>query len=68
MLATRALNLAPREDWTLISLSRSFHAQDGVESAVDSFEFFCFLPKRQRLLVAGKTVFVLPVLPEAIAI
>ena len=31
MLAARALSLAPREDWTLINLSRAFRAQDGVE-------------------------------------
>ena len=60
VLVSRALRLAPREDWTLINLSRAFRAQDAVESGVDSFLrcfFFCFSPKRQRLLVAGKAVF-----------
>ena len=33
VLAARALSLAPREEWTLINLSRAFRAQDGVESA-----------------------------------
>ena len=37
MLAARALSLAPREDWTLINLSRAFRAQDGVWSGVDRF-------------------------------
>ena len=58
MLAARALSLAPREDWTLINLSRAFRAQDGVWSGVDRFGvFFCFSPQRQCFLVAGKTVF-----------
>ena len=37
MLAARALSLAPREDWTLINLSRAFRAQDGVWSGVNRF-------------------------------
>ena len=37
MLAARALSLAPREDWTLINLSRVFLAQDDVWSGVDGF-------------------------------
>ena len=49
MLAASALSLAPREDWTLINLSRAFRAQDGVWSGVDRFWVF--------LLFASKTVF-----------
>ena len=69
MLAARALSLAPREDWTLINLSRAFRAQDGVWSGVDRFlSFFAFRLKDSVFLSLEKQCFVLTVLSEAIAI
>ena len=64
VLAARALSLAPREDWTLINLS---HARWRGGWRRQFLSFFAFCRKDSLYFVAGKTVFVLPVLSEAIS-